>query len=73
MLRAYETGIIPLRTLPKVIHDWRQPTHHEFASRTLWSLMNAFTGVLKSRSTTNPQQFALQTIHLNALLTASAG
>jgi hypothetical protein len=72
MLQAYERGIISLRTLPRVIQDWREPTHPEFAGRTLWSLANAFTGVLKSRSTSSPQQFALQTIRLSAFLAATA-
>lgn len=68
MLQAYERGIVSLRTLPPVIQAWRKPTHPEFEGRNLWSLMNAFTGVMKGRSVSNPQQFALQTIRLNALL-----
>jgi hypothetical protein len=68
MLQAYERGVVTLRALPPVIQAWRKPTHPEFEGRNLWSLMNAFTGALKSRTVSNPQQFALQTIHLNALL-----
>ena len=68
MLQSYERGIISLRMLPQVIQGWRKPTYPEFEDRTLWSLMNAFTGALKNRSMSNPQQFALQTIRLNALL-----
>jgi len=68
MLRSYERNVISLRTLPHVIQAWRKPAYPEFEDRNLWSLMNAFTGVLKDRSRTNPQQFALQTIRLNALL-----
>lgn len=72
MLQAYERGIVSHRTLPRVIQAWRTPSHPEFTDRNLWSLMNAFTGVIQSRSRSNPQQFALQTIRLNALLTPSA-
>jgi hypothetical protein len=72
MLRSYEQGIISLRTLPQVIDAWRKPAHPDFEPRTLWSLMNAFTGALKNRSMSNPQQFALQTIRLNALLNPSS-
>jgi len=68
MLQAYERGIISLRTLPQVIEAWRKPAFPEFEERTLWSLMNAFTAAVKSRAVSNPQQFALQTIRLNALL-----
>ncbi|MDP1796859.1 MAG: hypothetical protein Q8K78_05235, partial [Planctomycetaceae bacterium] len=68
ILRAYEQGIVSLRALPPVIQAWRRPTHTEFEGRNLWSLLNAFTGALKSRSVSNPQQFALQTIRLHTLL-----
>lgn len=68
MLQSYERGIISLRTLPLVIEAWRKPAFPDFEERNLWSLMNAFTGVVKHRAMTNPQQFALQTIRLNALL-----
>ena len=68
MLQAYERGIISPRTLPQVIPASRKPAFPEFEERNLWSLMNAFTGAVKNRATTNPQQFALQTIRLNALL-----
>jgi hypothetical protein len=68
LLRAFETGIVSVRWLSDVIRAWRNPAHEEFAERTLWSLLNAFTGVLNNRRVSNPQQFALQTIRLNALL-----
>lgn len=68
LLQSYEQGIVSLRTLPPVIQAWRKPEHAEFAERNLWSLMNAFTGALKDRSVSNPQQFALQTMRLHALL-----
>jgi len=72
MLRAYERALIPLRTLPQVVQAWRRPSHPEFEDRTLWSLMNAFTGAMKDRSVSNPERFALQTIRLNSLLNPSA-
>ena len=68
LLRAFETGIVSVRWLADVIRAWRNPPHEEFSDRTLWSLLNAFTGVLNNRRVSNPQQFALQTIRLNALL-----
>ncbi len=71
ILRTYERDIIPLRTLPHVVQAWRRPSHPEFEDRTLWSLLNAFTGAMKDRSISNPQQFALQTIRLNALFNPS--
>jgi len=30
-----------------VLHEWRKPRHEAFESRNIWSLLNAFTEVLK--------------------------
>lgn len=68
MLRAFEMGIVSNRVLPLVIAGWRRPTHAEFEGRSLWSLMNAFTGAIQGRAKTDPQRFALQTMQLNSLL-----
>jgi hypothetical protein len=64
----FETGIVSLRRLLEIVCARRNPPHEEFADGTLWSLLNAFTGVLNTVPVSNPQQFALQTMRLNALL-----
>lgn len=68
LLRSYETGVISSRLLSDVIKAWRMPEHESFQSRNGWSLLNAFTGVLKDRQKVNPQEAALQTIRLQRLL-----
>src|SRR4051794_39846617 len=68
MLRAYEAGLISHRVLPEVIAAWRRPAHPEFEARSLWSLMNAFTGPIQGALASNPQRFASLTMRLNALL-----
>jgi hypothetical protein len=68
MLRSYEKGIISSLVLPRIIKEWREPSYEEFAPRTVWSLLNAFTTVLADRALKQPSQFAVQTIRLNALL-----
>jgi len=68
MLRSYEQDVISHRVLPQVIKEWREPSFEEFQSRTAWSLLNAYTTVLRSRLETNPQEYAALTIHLQALL-----
>ena len=68
MLQAYDRDLISHRALPQVIKAWRQPMHTEFEDRSLWSLLNAFTGAIQGRARSNPQQFALQSIRLQALL-----
>jgi hypothetical protein len=66
--RSFETGIVSSRLLPAVIAAWRNPEHMEFQPRYGWSLLNAFTGVLKDRQKSSPQEAALQTIQLQRLL-----
>ncbi len=73
MLRAYERGIVSHRLLPEVIKGWREPRHDEFRERTLWSLSNAFTGVLGGRMAGDPQRWARLTIRLSDLLSEAAG
>jgi hypothetical protein len=69
VLRAFETGIVT-RLLPDVIREWRKPSFPEFQPRTAWSLYNAFTTVLGSRATSNPEKHAANTIKLGAMFNA---
>jgi hypothetical protein len=68
ILRSYEKGIISAPQLPRVLKEWREPSFEEFQPRTAWSLLNAFTTVLRDRATAQPTQFTVQTMRLNALL-----
>ena len=47
ILDAFVQGIMPLRFMPDVVKEWKEPRHEDFAPRTLWSLANAFTEVQK--------------------------
>jgi hypothetical protein len=68
LLRAFETDVISSRLLPLAIKAWRNPPIEDFRPRTGWSLLNAFTGVLKERQKSSPQEAAMQTIQLQKLL-----
>jgi len=68
MLRSFERGILSYRMLPQVIEAWRNPTHEEFAPRTLCSIEQCFTGVLGEVRKANPKRFAGLTIRLQDLL-----
>lgn len=67
ILQAYEAHVLSPRLLPKVLAEYRAPRHPEFAPRTAWSLLNAFTEVLKERLT-QPAQHASLTMQLQGLL-----
>ena len=73
ILQAYEGGIIGTRLLPNVIQEWRQPKHPEFKERTAWSLLNAFTEVLKDRQKRQPSRAAHETITLQKLIGGEYG
>jgi hypothetical protein len=68
ILRAWEARVIPHRQLPAVLREWREPSHEDFAPRTRWSLLNAFTEALKPLGRSNPQAFTGRTFALNRLL-----
>jgi hypothetical protein len=73
ILRAYEREIVSHRLLPRVLADWRTPSHAAFTPRTLWSLENSFTGVLAEVGKSNPHRFCSLTIALQGLLAEAAG
>ena len=50
MVEAMRHRAITASALPKVLREWERPRHDEFAPRTVWSLLNAFTEVLKLAS-----------------------
>lgn len=50
LIRAMELGAIPTTYIPHVLNEWRTPTHEAFSARSLWSLFNAFTEVMKDTS-----------------------
>lgn len=50
LLEGVRRGVVPWSQLRRVDETWRHPPHTTFEPRTLWSLYNAFTEVLKTRS-----------------------
>ena len=47
MVRAVDVGVCPVTILPKVVQEWRKPSHEAFRPRNAWSLFNGFTEALK--------------------------
>lgn len=48
-IRFWDTGAIGVLEIPRLIREWREPTHHEFAQsgKTAWRLFNAATEIIK--------------------------
>lgn len=68
ILRAGEEGRIGWRDIPRVIEEWRQPSHQEFEPRTAYSMLNCVTEILKPRFERQPHRTAAQTIQLQQML-----
>jgi hypothetical protein len=71
LVRAMEKHVISVPTIPKILAEWRTPTHDYGTGErpTAWKLLNCFTTVLgKERAVKSPNEYAGQTIRLNALL-----
>jgi hypothetical protein len=69
MVRAVDVGVCPVTVLPKVVQEWREPSHPVFRERTVWSLFNGFTEALKGNLPLLPQR----TQALHGLLDARVG
>ena len=71
-LVALDAGVVPASQVPKVLAEWREPQHPEFAEcgRTAWRLFNGFTEVLKGR---NLAMLPRRTQALHGLLDAHCG
>jgi len=50
LVAACRRNVLPFSQLPKVIDAWERPAYDDFKPRNAWSLYNAFTGLLGSRS-----------------------
>lgn len=50
IIRATDVGVCPNQLIPRVVREWREPRHEAFRLRTVWSLFNSFTEVLKDGS-----------------------
>ena len=61
LLRSYEKGLIGARMLTPVINEWRKPSYPEFEARNRWSMVNAYTHVMKERFQSVPFQAASET------------
>jgi hypothetical protein len=59
---------IQAEAIPEVLREWRTPSHDSFRERTAYSLLNAFTEILKGRFERYPHRAAYESINLQKLL-----
>lgn len=70
IVRLFDEGALNLMDIPKVIKEWREPRHPEFAeSKTAWRLFNAATETLKG----DLWRLPVRTQHVHAILDAECG
>ncbi len=70
IIRAVEANALTKTQLTDILAEWRMPSHEEFAPRTVWSLFNAFTEVLKGP---NLDTLHARTVKLQGLLDGYCG
>lgn len=64
MVAAVRSRVLPSSRLPKVIEAWDTPEFPDFQPRTAWSLYNAFSAAIRSRS---PRAQIEDTLRLTAV------
>jgi len=69
IVRAVDAGVCSNQQIPRVLKEWREPSHGCFSPRNVWSLQNAFTETLKGNLTLLPQR----TQRLHTLLDKQVG
>lgn len=56
IIKACDVGVCGNRSIPPVLHEWREPRHEAFEGRNVWSLFNAFTESLKGNLVELPRR-----------------
>jgi hypothetical protein len=69
IIRSTDVRACTPRQIPTILKEWRSPRHEEFEARTLWTLFNSFTEVLKG----NLNELPKRTEALHGLLDSYVG
>jgi cytidylate kinase len=56
VIRSTDVRACTPRQIPAILREWRNPRHEEFHARTLWSLFNGFTEILKGNLNELPKR-----------------
>ena len=70
IIRALLAGVVSGEAVPRVVGEWRAPAHADFQPRTVWSLFNDFTEVMKGVA---PMSAVKRTMTLHGLFDAHCG
>ena len=69
IIRSTDVRACTPRQIPSILREWRNPRHEEFQARTLWTLFNSVTEVLKG----NLNELPKRTEALHGLLDSYVG
>jgi len=71
IIKAFEANVICCTSIPKVLKQWKNPEHEEFAeNKNGWRLFNAFTEVLKVY---RPNEVMQRTLPLHGVMDTVCG
>ncbi len=68
ILRAWDKGVVGTRLLRPLIDQWRVPAFEDFLPRTAWSLLSAFTHIVKDRQHRYPNKASLEVMQFQTFL-----
>lgn len=68
VLRAWEKGLVGARLLRPLLQEWRKPSFEDFEARTAWSMLAAYTHIVKDRQRRYPGKAAWEVMQFQALL-----
>jgi hypothetical protein len=70
IIRAIDVRACTPRQIPSILKEWRSPRFQDFQDRTVWSLFNSFTQILKGG---NLNELPKRTEALHGLLDSYVG
>lgn len=73
VVRSLDTGVITAQAVPRVLKEWRTPSHAEFTDggRTAWRLFNAYTEEFKRVE--NPAALMRRSQVLHGMMSVECG
>lgn len=70
ILQAWEKRTLGQRMMRPLLKEWREPSYEEFEPRTAWSLLSAYTHIMKERQAKYPNRAAAEVMKFQSLLPA---
>lgn len=71
LLNIARNNIVPANNIPKIVHEWDNPSHDDFRPRNAWSFLNCCTEI--NKQSRNPGHFIERSDQLNNVVKEIVG